>query len=490
MPSAQFSLLPRTLRGRLAWWYTGVIGCLVLATLAIVHFGMWAILFDDLSTWLQEDAAEIALAIERRADRLHEIAVDVDIKAASHQHEGLFVAWVTPDGRVLHATPNTPRDVVGSVAGRPSGPLVELDGYWVARHDVTPPAPAERSVVFVGANQRNFLATVWRRTEIMLLVGGLSLLVAPLGGYLLATWATAPVSDILRSAARLRPTRLDERLPVRGTGDELDLLSTTINGLLDRVAQYVSRQRQFVDHAAHDLRSPLTAVRSAVDVALGAPRSPSEYQEVLADIAEQCQDLTTLANQLLLLAECESTDAPRATECLRLDRIVERSLEMFLPVAEEKGLALERRFADCGTVLGDPRLLGQVVHNLLDNAIKFTPSGGRIEVRVDAVPEERVVRLRVADTGPGIDVDDLPHVFERFFRADRVRQRDGAARGGGLGLSICQAIVAQHGGTISIDSPAGRGTEVIVRLPVVGASPLAATDDDRPVRAAPAAIDG
>src|SRR5262249_25090465 len=146
-------------------------------------------------------------------------------------------------------------------------------------------------------------------TQLMLIVGTILLIAAPLGGYWLAGRATQPLGEIIRTATNLHPSQLEERLPLRPTGDELDQLSATSNSLLDRIAAYLERNREFTANAAHDLRSPLAAIRSAVEVALNAPRSSQEYQDLLCDIVEQISDLSLLVNQLLLLAETDSADA-------------------------------------------------------------------------------------------------------------------------------------------------------------------------------------
>jgi signal transduction histidine kinase len=252
-------------------------------------------------------------------------------------------------------------------------------------------------------------------------------------------------------------------LSLRHTGDELDQLSETINGLLDRIAAYLEHNRQFTANAAHELRSPLAAIRSAVEVALASQRDPEQYQELLCEIVEQISDLGVLVNQLLMLAESEARDRHWRRDPVPLDELVSRAVDMFEGVAEERGIHLKIGRLFPVKVVGDAARLKQVINNLVDNSLKFTHAGDTVQVDVESA--DNTARLRVADTGAGIAPADLPHIFERFYLADRARVREGM-RGNGLGLSICQAIVEAHGGRIEVESTLGQGSQFIVNLPI------------------------
>ena len=219
------------------------------------------------------------------------------------------------------------------------------------------------------------------------------------------------------------------------------------------------------------MRSPLAAIRSAIEVALNEPRSTQQYQEVLESLLEETVSLTGLVSQLLLLAETEAEGPLVATKPIQLDDILRRSVEMFGPVAEDRGIQMSLTPSSPIWVTGNRHYLRQVMNNLLDNALKFTATGGKIQVAIERDKELRNATVRVSDTGAGIAPEDLPHIFERFFRSDRSRPRAGETRGTGLGLSICQAIVQLHGGTISAESQLGKGTTFIVSLPLLVGPP-------------------
>ena len=296
---------------------------------------------------------------------------------------------------------------------------------------------------------------------------GLGLVIAPLGGFWLAGRVTRPLATIINTADRLRPEELSERLPMRGTGDELDHLSHTLNLLLDRIANFLQQRKDFLANAAHELRTPLAALRSTAEVALRSQRSAQEYQELLGTIVEESESLELLVNQLLLLAETEAdTETLMLTgEPVAMVELIERSCDMFVGVAESRSIELSYKIVRPSIVKGNRHHLRQVINNLIDNSLKFTPAGGRVFITLDVDMSTTMACFSVQDTGVGIAIDEKPRLFDRFYRGDRSRRRDAVTRGTGLGLSICQAIVKGHGGTLSVESQIGQGSCFLVSLP-------------------------
>ncbi|HVJ66640.1 MAG TPA: HAMP domain-containing sensor histidine kinase, partial [Caulifigura sp.] len=345
-----------------------------------------------------------------------------------------------------------------------------------------PPNPHGVKTIVVGSNLKMLRSDLSRIDELVVLTASLIFAVTPLFAYWLAGRATNAVGEITRSASRLRPDRLEERLPLRGTGDELDQLALTINGLLDRIAVFLDQKRDVLANAAHELRTPLAAIRSAVEVALNEERTPREYQEILEDIIEQSGSLQVLLNQLLLLAEAEAERLKTQIEVVDFDGLVSKAVDMFQGVAEVREIALVVERLDPTGVAGSKLHLQQVVNNLIDNALKYTASGGRVTISLAAIPERQLAELRVRDTGVGIAPDDVPRVFDRFFRVDRSRSRGDTPEGTGLGLSICKAVVEAHNGKIYCTSTFGQGTEFRVELRLLDAAERAAlqrVDDEQ-----------
>ncbi len=474
----QFKLLFRSLRFRLSAWNTAAVLLIVVITLvSLLESLRYAILADN-DNVLADEAYEVELAVERFYPNLDEINSEMDLKARGHKNRGLFVQLLDEDGHLLASKGRVP-DLKGIELPEDSTPTLQTVGSYrlVQRAVVKEGMP--RFIVQVGSSLRPVVGEVATLTRLMTAAGIVILFVAPLSGYLLAGRATSPLARIISTAGRLRPSHLEERLPIRGTYDELDQLSLTINHFLDLLRDYLERNREFVANAAHELRSPLAALQSSVEVALNSRRTVEEYQDMLSEIADECGQLRVLVNQLLLLAETDTADLPLEKHPVQFDRLVERSIDMFKGAAEERGVSLVADLTSGIQVLGNGDRLRQVINNLIDNSLKFTPSGGRVLVTLDREAGREELLLKVIDNGMGISAEDLPHVFDRFFRGDKSRQREELTHGNGLGLSICHAIVTAHGGTIEADSEPGRGSTFVVCLPLAHSPEAAQLDHSR-----------
>jgi signal transduction histidine kinase len=205
---------------------------------------------------------------------------------------------------------------------------------------------------------------------------------------------------------------------------------------------------------------------------LNTDRSIEEYKELLGELLDECGGLRVLVNQLLILAESDAGRLHLATEPVELDGVVRKAYDMFLGVAEAADVSLKIAALDRARVAGDAGRLRQVVNNLVDNAIKFTRGGGIVEIKLVNHPAEGSVHFSVRDSGTGISPADLPHIFDRFYRGDKARQRDRPSRGTGLGLAICKSIIAAHNGRIEVESVVDQGTTFTVILPAAsGAAP-------------------
>jgi heavy metal sensor kinase len=279
-------------------------------------------------------------------------------------------------------------------------------------------------------------------------------------GYWLARKALRPMDVLHRLTEEITADRLDRRLPFADGNDELGRLARTINAMIARLQRSFAEIRRFTADASHELRTPLAALRAEAEIALGKPLSAEEHQELLGSILEECDRLGRLTDQLLSLSREDARAAAPIREPLDLAALVDGVTETMRPLAEAKGLRLVSGSKGPVAVLGDEARLREVFYNLLDNAIKYTAEGGRVEVAVGQRDGQAVVTVR--DTGIGIPPEHLPRVFDRFYRVDKARSR--AEGGTGLGLSIAQSIVRAHGGHVQLDSTPGQGTECKVIL--------------------------
>jgi heavy metal sensor kinase len=464
-----------SLRFRLSAWNTAAVLLIVVVTLLALREALRFSLLQENDLLLMDDAYEVVLAIEGLYPSLDQIQKEMERKVLGHVDRDLFVQLLDADGQVI-ASQGKPPDLKKVAVTQSDKPqLLAIRNYRMVQRAVTKPG-LPRYIVRVGASTTMVTNDIAKLTRLMAVASVVILFVAPLSGYFLAGRATRPLARILATASRLGPRHMEERLPIRGTQDELDQLSHTINRFLDLLRDYLDRNREFVANAAHELRSPLAAIQSSVEVTLNSDRSVDEYQDMLGEVADQCGHLRILVNQLLLLAETDAARLPMEASSVRFDHLVRKSADMFAGVADERGVELLVDASEPITVEGDGGRLRQVVSNLIDNSLKFTPRGGQVRISLRRSTAHRHMVLTVADTGIGISPDDLTHIFERFYRGDKSRQRQDFAHGNGLGLSICKSIVVAHGGTIGVESRLGRGTTFTVCLPwspATASAPLA-----------------
>lgn len=301
--------------------------------------------------------------------------------------------------------------------------------------------------------------TVWA----ILVAGPVLLLLACLGGYFLAGRALTPLQLINQTTQRIQAQDLSLRIGANtGTGEVAEL-AQTIDAMLERLEQAFTRQRRFTADAAHELRTPLAVVTAEASLALQRRRTPAEYQQVLATIVQESERLRVLVQDLLTLARAEHGVVLGQPNTTSLSFICAQAIARVTRPAVAKGVQIAVEQAGDPIVWGDPIWLGQMLDNLLDNAIKYSPPGGLVQLRLTAT--EDAAYLEVNDSGSGIEALHLPHIFERFYRADAARNRDTETAGVGLGLAICYWIAEAHGGAITVESVPGKGAYFTVRLP-------------------------
>ncbi|MCA9270849.1 MAG: HAMP domain-containing histidine kinase [Planctomycetales bacterium] len=457
-------LPPLTWRLRLMLWNALVVLAAGGVTLAVLREGVRYTLLHEADQLLHEDIRELQLMLADAPVDYDDMHDALDQRAQGHRQHGWFVEFLDQRDKPIWSSDNAPDHVAGgSVA------VNDLVPYTAGSLRVLEHRLARRQADIFGVRVGTSLEPIWkdlaRIDRQVLLAGAVVFLAAPACGYWLAGRATQPLSAMTHTAARLRPSRLDERLEDRGTGDELDQLARTINGLLDRIAVHLERKQDLLANAAHELRTPLAAIRSSIEVALNEQRSTDDYIDLLGEIIEESGHLSSLVNQLLLLSEAEADRPLDGFTCVELDRIVRGSVDMFQGVAESLGVQLHADLQPLA-VRGRADYLKQVVNNLLDNAIKFTPAEGKVSVALRPAAEKGFVEFSVADTGIGIDAADQQRVFERFYHRPATVHEQQQRQGTGLGLSICRAVVQAHGGRIRLASQPRAGTTFIVELPV------------------------
>ena len=463
-----------TLRSRLTLWNSGVVLLATAASLLAVWLGARAVLYRETDAVLRGTVREIGMAITDLYPDIDAVVAELQRKERSHAERAWFTHLLTEDGETIWKSTLCPDAVATfppTLTDRREN-IVQVDQYRYARLAID--ARTHRPFhIRVGMSTESLDANIGALMRVLVAVGLALSLLTPLAGYWLAVQATRPVAAILATAERLRPTRLRDRLAVTGAGDELDRLSITINRLLDQVATHVERQERFVADAAHELRGPLTAIQSSLEVAVSQDRSSNEYRETIVDVLEAAQHLSKLANDLLLLAESGAASVPHVREAVDLAGVTTQAVEMFAGVAEERGVALSLSVRNRPLVGGDTARLRQVVGNLLDNALRFTPATGRVVVTIASDGASGGI-ITVQDTGSGIKPADLERIFDRFWMVDQARSHAESRRSGGLGLPICRSVVEGCGGSITVASHLAAGTTVTVRLAAWDGTPTPA----------------
>jgi heavy metal sensor kinase len=317
-------------------------------------------------------------------------------------------------------------------------------------------------VTVVAESRRDLIDQMRALRRIFLLSLPAMLLVAGLAGYLLARKSLTPIAEMTARAERINAENLHERLPVKNKNDELGKLARVFNDLLARIESSFDGMRRFTADASHELRTPLAIIRGEADVALSQDREPGEYRETLEIIRDEARLLSGIVEDMLALARADAGQRRLKLEEFYFNDLIEECVRSARALALNKNISLDFESSDDTAFRGDEDLLRRMAINLLDNAIKYTPDGGSVLVKLWR--EDGRINLRVTDSGIGIPAEAAARVFERFYRVDKARSR--AEGGSGLGLPIVKWIAEAHHGSVSLESAPERGSSFTVSLPV------------------------
>lgn len=292
----------------------------------------------------------------------------------------------------------------------------------------------------------------------------LLLLVMGVLGWFMAARALRPVNQLAEAARRISGSSLHLRIPQRESNDELDQLIVSFNKMMERLSENFEQVRRFSTDVSHELRTPLTAIRGQLEVALMSARNEEEFRDAIANALEDVDRISNIVRALLLLSQAETGQLALQASEVDLTEVAEELLEQFTATAKEQGLRLDWDLDPQARIRGDRTQMDRLVTNLLSNALKYTPSGGRVSVTLRKRKDSREVVLDVSDSGKGIPAESLPHIFDRFYRVPGSDPEKGL----GLGLSFVHWIVRAHRGTIDVTSKVGQGTTFRVTLPAAG----------------------
>ena len=446
-------LRPSSVRARLTLWHAGVLTLTVCAFSAAVFTFVRVRLFSDLERQLDREVATVERVYRDEPAELR----DLD------PHWGIALFQVIDSAGPVYQTDGWQRGDFARAAPKEGGPVRRK---WTApdgRHYRLAILLRPAYQIAVAIDETPIRQTLWTLGGILLLGVPGTAGVALIAGYFLAGRVLTPVGAMAATARRITAESLAERLPVESPEDEFGRLATVFNDTLSRLQESFERLRRFTADASHELRTPLTAIRSVGEVALQSQRDPAAYREVIGSMLEEVDRLTRLVENLLTLTRAESGRIQPRREAVDVGVLATSVADHLRILAEEKDQRLSvdvhgHVVAEC-----DPAILRQGLVNLVDNAIKYTPAKGLIDVDVTHGPSGEVV-VEVRDTGPGIPAQHRERVFERFYRVDAARARESG--GMGLGLAIARWAVEANGGRIELESEEDQGS--VFRMIVCG----------------------
>ncbi len=428
---------------RLALIYLGLFGASALALLGYLYVATAGFMAQQTTETIQ---AEIAgLAEQYRPQGVARLKQVIKQRSAAHPHRASIYLLTDPNGRWLAGNidrwPDVAPDSNGwltfPVAVQPDGDRIE-NRRAVAQSFVL----ADRYRLLVGREVEDRLQLQTRIKKALGWGIGLTLLLGLAGGLVMSRGLLSRVDAINRTTEQIMAGDLSQRIVLKGSRDEFDQLASNLNVMLDQIERLLDGMRRVTDNIAHDLRTPLNRMRSRIEVALLGDLGEDETRALLEQTLADIEATIGTFNALLAIARAEAGSERAAFETVALDALVQDIVDLYQPLAEDKGLSIGKASCPGLTVEANRHLLSQALANLLENAIKYTPEGGRIDINVGAGPV-----ITIADTGPGVPPDDRERVLERFVRLDETRSMPG----NGLGLSLVNAVAKLHDARLSLD---------------------------------------
>ena len=458
-----------TLAFRLTLWYAGIFMLTSCVAFLFFYFLITSVIRDRTDQDLLGEARTLSSILKVQGMKAVRRQIIFEAQAAGEKK--IFFRLLSLDGQEFSSSNMSYwRDIgVGKAAieqligeNRPVFNTVRLPDrqhnirvlYAIVGHNI---------ILQLGQSMENYIGFIEAFRKIFVTTMASLFIFAALIGWFMARRALAGVEAVTRTARQISETSLKERVPVKKYQDEIDQLAITFNQMLDRIQTLVTGIREMSDNIAHDLKSPITRIRGISEVSLTTGASEKEYENMAASTVEECDRLLDMINTMLIISKTEAGVNKLDTKKLDIGAVVRDACELFRSLAEDKDLRLVCDVAGNFSISGDNRMIQRMIANLLDNAIKYTPAGGSVEVTVNTGNHDAIT-IVVKDTGIGIYEKEIPHIFERFYRCDPSRSEAGI----GLGLSFARAIARAHGGDISVFSKPEQGSTFTVTFPGAG----------------------
>lgn len=459
---------PKHIRARLTLWYMLVFAALLLIACIGTGFLLFWQMRSQLTHYAIQDIETIEGLLSFLPDGKISVREDYHNHPESKQVLERLLEVLSPDGAILFRNERLggialggnpfPGEGVGGYSARSERLADGMRARLVSRRHSLDGHPILIRLAYSEDS-------IWSRMRELLLAALLFLPVmlaaAGLAGYGLARRALAPLEQMARRADEITPQLLHERLPTGDADDELGNLARVFNNLLARLEQSFEQLRRFTSDASHELRTPLASIRSVGEVGLQKDGSREEYRDIIGSMLEEVNRLTSLIDNLLTIARADAGSLHLQLVEIPVMSLAREAASLFEVLTEEKSLAIIFAGDESATIQGDRLFFRQALVNLLHNAVKYSPAGGAISVRVRRKVAEVIIEIE--DSGPGVPLEDHPRIFDRFYRVDKARWRESG--GTGLGLAIAKWVVEAHSGKIGLESAPDRGCMFWIRLP-------------------------
>ncbi len=456
---------PKTLAARLTLWYAAIFVVFTGVAFILFYFSINSILNNQMDEDLEEDIEEFALLL--KTDGIQWVKKEIQREVMSDDPEDIFLRLLDGEGRQLFSSDLKPW---GELTIDSESLKKVSSGEGPELHSMPLPADEDYDVrIILGLlgpgvilhmgesmeDQQEFM-------EIMLSIFVTTFVVvialAAVVGWFMAKQALKGVDEVSRAAMNVANGTLDCRVSVQTKGEEIERLVATFNIMVDRIRALISGMREMTDNIAHDLRSPLARIRANSELALAGAKTIKEHETAAADTLEECDRLLQMINTTLDVAEAEVGVTELQKNQVDISKVVQDACELFEPIAEDKEISLSRELKPNCRINGNIQFLQRMLANLLDNALKYTPPKGKVDVIM--LSDEKAISISVRDTGIGISRSDQSSIFKRFYRCDESRSKEGC----GMGLSLARAVARAHGGDIKVSSKPGSGSVFTVTL--------------------------
>jgi len=446
-------------------WYAAIFTVSLLGALIIIYFVIANIMQKHVDQGLLDDLYEVSATLALAGDGSFREALQIE--AESDGIDKIFLRLLTPEGKIIAEsdmkywqTATINRGILNQIRAG--------EAHVFETQVVSPNRSLSRVIygregagkilqIGVPIEQENRIIIAFNTIVFPLMV--FIILFSAMTGWFMANRALAGLGEVTKAASDIAKGAFDRRVRIKSSSDEIDLLASTFNQMLDHVNDLMRGLKEVTDNIAHDLKTPITRMRVAAESELGKSGDDADEQKMAAGIVEECDNLLQMIDTMLMISKEESGILGKERKQVDLSRIIRDAFELFSPIAEEKGVQFENQTPDDVMIVGDFQALQRMIINLLENALKYSSAGGK--VTISSCFKNNHIHIVLHDTGIGIAAEDLPHIFERLYRCDRSRSSEGF----GLGLSLALAVARVHGGDIHVISELGKGSTFTVMLP-------------------------